>query len=112
MHIGITGTRNGLTEAQFDRLEVVLKHDSSITHIHAGDCEGVDIQVIQVCEDLRPDVKRIVHPPLNGTFRAFGKYDETRPAKDYLKRNKDIVDECSRLWGFPKERKEVLRSGT
>ena len=112
MHIGITGTRNGLTEEQFERLKIFFEYNQNITHLHAGDCLGVDVQVLQVCRELRPDIKCIGHPPFNNKLRGFMRYDEQRKPKTYLERNRNIVDECHRLWAFPKGENEVLRSGT
>jgi hypothetical protein len=54
----------------------------------------------------------VVHPPLN-TKAVFdwSDADVILPAKNYLRRNHDIVDCCDILIAMPCENKEVLRSG-
>ena len=109
--VGITGTQQGLTEAQFAALELLLPH-MGMTEIHAGDCVGVDAEVITYVKEMMPSVKTVGHPPTIADKRAFLEYDEERKPKDYLVRNHDIVNESEYLIACPKEDKEVLRSGT
>jgi hypothetical protein len=54
----------------------------------------------------------VIHPPLYDNKRAFCIGDEICSKKDYLDRNRDIVDNCDLLIATPKETTEVLRSGT
>ena len=109
--VGITGTQAGMTEAQFAALELLLPH-LGMTELHAGDCIGVDAEIVTYVKELLPSVKTVGHPPLIADKRAFLEYDEEREQKDYLTRNHDIVNESEYVIACPKEAGEVLRSGT
>jgi hypothetical protein len=109
--VGITGTQKGLTEAQFAALELLLPH-MGMTEIHAGDCVGVDAEIVTYVKEALPSVKTVGHPPTIADKRAFLEYDEERAPKDYLVRNHAIVDAADYLVACPKEDEEVLRSGT
>lgn len=111
MHLGITGTRKGLKEPQFDVIKEFIIEDNTITHFHQGDCKGVDNQVTLMFRDIRPEVWIVRHPPKNTKTQAFGPYDETRKAKDYLVRDQDNVNESQYLWAVP-DKAECIRSGT
>ena len=111
MSVGITGTKEGLTEEQFS-IAKDLFGVLWMTEIHAGDCVGVDAEIVTLVKELQPSVKTVGHPPTNPDFRAFLEYDEERSCKPYLKRNHDIVNESEYMFAFPKETKEVRRSGT
>lgn len=111
MHLGITGTRNGLTRAQFDVILTFITEDYTITHLHQGDAIGVDYELTCMFQEIVPKVIIIRHPPINDRYQAFGPYDETWAEKWYLDRDQDNVDESDYLWGCPKGT-EILRSGT
>jgi hypothetical protein len=111
--IGVTGTRIGMSEDQKVALLLFdLENDftGNDLELHHGDCFGVDIAMASMFKSF--GLKTILHPPLNNQYRAFHESDEVREAKDYLVRNKDIVNECDVLLVFPKEMEEVQRSGT
>jgi hypothetical protein len=111
--IGFTGTQRGLTAAQKDRLRARLevRRAQGFTRLHAGDCVGADWQAATIANLLHYDV--ISHPPSIPDKRAFFDcYAEERPEKPYLERNRNIVRESAELIACPKERREVLRSGT
>jgi len=115
MKIGFTGTQKGLTVDQYSTFIQLLKWYDEILYItefHHGDCIGADEEAHNLVHRLMDDTIIIVHPPINGSKRAFCKGDETRKQKDYLDRNHDIVDETELLIACPKESEEVLRSGT
>lgn len=112
MHLGITGTRNGMTEPQFNLIKELLENHSNITHLDEGDCIGVDAEMVQICQDMfGPGIEIVRHPPINKKYQAFAYYDTTWEAKKYLTRNADIVNECRELWACPKG-PEIVRSGT
>ena len=112
-HLGITGTRKGMTERQKDMLAhliaVCVPHQ--FYTFHDGDCVGVDIEARRMAWDWT--YKLIVHPS-TATTRAFLKLggEEFREPKPPLVRNKDIVDECDLLVACPGGDHEELRSGT
>lgn len=110
MHLGITGTRKGITESQFNVFYKFIVEDC-ITHLHEGDCIGADYNLTLMFEMLRPDIVIIRHPPLNTKTQAGGPYDITKEPKSYLERDKDIVNESQYLWAAPKG-EEIVRSGT
>ena len=111
MHLGVTGTKNGITEAQFDIIKSYIKEDTCVTHFHHGNCKGADVQVALLYNHYHPDVWIIKHPPIKTGTQGNGPFHETREPKDYLERDKDNVNESDYLWACP-DGKEKLRSGT
>lgn len=111
MKVGFTGTQIGMSEAQ--KLQFV--QDLLLlnpTEFHHGDCVGADADAHDIVREFFPGCKIVSHPPTIRSKRAFKKADEYREPKDYLARNKDIVDETDVLFGSPKSDEEELRSGT
>lgn len=113
--LGFTGTRNGLTVMQSERLNLQLRFLEPAEARH-GDCIGGDEQFHAKCMNL-PVWRIVVHPPDNDTLRAFcGGSDDTQVTqvgmKPYLVRNRDIVDASDVMIACPKESEEVMRSGT
>lgn len=118
-HVGFTGNRWGMALAQKLAVERLVDditadnykgagQDGDIV-FHMGDCVGSDKEFYQIVGSLW---RRVGHPPSRTQFRAFLDYDEERPVKDYLPRNKDIVDESSILIATPASYDEIVRSGT
>lgn len=107
-HVGLTATRDGVSAAQKARGYAII---AGYLFLHHGDCKGGD-EAIHRMAISRGGIKIIVHPPLSPIFRAFCVGDETRPPKDYLVRDRDIVNETSRLVALPRGMSEELRSGT
>jgi hypothetical protein len=126
MIIGFTGTRHGMHDLQIRALRYILigiQLITDISEVHHGDCMGADemfhnIIIKYFNNDLRskhPMINIKIHPPVNESNRARcqpGLFGETLPAKEYLERNKDIVEACDMLIATPKEMKEIIRSGT
>lgn len=109
MQVGITGTRGGLPQAQREKLRQMLI-DFDVKVLHQGDCIGVDAEAGAMAKEL--GILVVSHPPLNPKYRAFAPFDvEHRPA-DYLIRNEHIVNAAQLLIGVPRNKHEVLRSGT
>jgi hypothetical protein len=106
---GFTGTQQNITKMQWDTLCYLLERfDPEVCH--HGDCIGADYLFHQAA---RQQGRRVVlHPPIDGSKRAFCQSDEVRPAKGYLDRNHDIVDETDFLIAAPKTEVEEQRSGT
>jgi len=109
--IGFTGTRKGLSVKQ---KEVLLNFLSriSFSEVHHGDCIGADEQFHYLIRRFFPYVRIVIHPPRNPKYRAFCKGDIILPEKDYLVRNKDIVNSSDIIIACPKENHEIQRSGT
>jgi len=111
MSIGFTGTQIGLSQKQKEVLWSVLKKfvqiDKSFRH---GDCIGADAEAHAIAVDL--GFKVTLHPPKENSKRSFCKQAVVLPTKDYLDRNKDIVNASKVLIACPKGVQEEVRSGT
>ena len=115
MNIGFTGTQEGLTWNQQVALVKTLDH-FPCSEFHHGKCIGGDEQAHPLA--VGAGFRIVLHPPISGKKEAqcpisveLG--DVVRPRKDYLERNRDIVDETDLLIAGPKEETgEALRSGT
>ena len=109
MNIGFTGTRKGMTKQQGNKV-VMLLGNFEVTSIRHGDCVGADEQFHELAQTI--GIKTIyIHPPTDGKHRAWLFADFMAEEKDYLTRNKAIVDNCDRMIATP-EGEEHLRSGT
>jgi hypothetical protein len=108
--VGFTGTQQGMTPEQRKTL-VLLLNSIKISEVHHGDCTGSDAEFHD--EVMKMGLSVILHPPIKDDKRAFCKgYIESFPKKDYLVRNRDIVDNSDVLLATPKSSKEEVRSGT
>jgi hypothetical protein len=115
LHIGFTGTRQGMTPAQADALAQHLAPyaEAEAWAFHHGDCQGADAQAHAIAWMLGAIV--YVHPPKNGTWRAYcaGPSRVLRQTPlPYLQRNHAIVDVCDVLIAAPRTGQEERRSGT
>lgn len=106
--VGITATQLGANESQLAQLRKVLQLFGA-TELHHGDCIGGDEQAHKIAKQL--GLRVVIHPPKNPNKRAFCDGDEILGEEDYLKRNRNIVDQTDCLIAMPKG-PEVLRSGT
>ena len=114
MKIGFTGTQEGMTSAQRSTfLGVLLSLKQGLDkedEFHHGDCIGADAEAHDLAETL--GFKTVTHPPIKEDKRAFKVADIILPSKEYIPRNHDIVDTCKTMIATPKEKIEVVRSGT
>jgi hypothetical protein len=118
INIGVTASRNGLSEFQmlfFVRFLEAIKADGFTANLHHGDCVGGDAQCHQIFDHVFPDGNIIVHPPEKDELRAFVKRERTfedgsftnqynlywEEPKSYFARNRDIVGDTTILCGFP-----------
>lgn len=111
--IGFTGTSKEISLIQKMNLRYKLKHYCKIykkVEVHHGDCIGADCEFHKIAKRLK--VKVIIHPPINPKSRAFCKSKFILNEKEYLDRNKDIVNSCNILFATPEDDIEKLRSGT
>jgi hypothetical protein len=106
---GFTGTRNGLSNKQKESIIKLLSNKQNI-EVHHGDCVGADKDFHDICTKL--GFKIVIHPPLDSKLRAFCKSEYINKPKEYLDRNKDIVNSCNILIACPFSENEELRSGT
>ena len=107
MKLGFTGTQQGMTDIQKKLVSIQIEE---CTEFHHGDCIGADAEAANLASLLNKHI--VSHPPIKDYRRARTMANEIRQAKDYLIRNHDIVNETHKLLAAPKEKKEVLRSGT
>jgi hypothetical protein len=111
MKLGFSGTRHGMTVLQRrDFIELVQAFQPM--EFHHGDCLGADDEANLIIMELLPNCKRISHPPINATMRAFSLSDEILPEKDYLPRNLDICTASDVVIACPKEFQRQFRGGT
>lgn len=117
MRVGFTGTREGMTDPQ-RRAFIAWATIAGATEFHHGCCIGADHDAWEVfasAGDLGFAKPRVVsHPPtdrslLSSLAEMFA--DEKREPRDYLTRNRDIVDACEVLAACP-QGPELRRSGT
>ena len=122
MKVGFTGTRKGMNSKQILALQEVLEElapedNIMMDEFHHGDCEGADEQADNIAWQYFNHV--VIHPPIDVKYRAYlgyepdytGFYKILKP-KEYLERNKDIVDAVDVLIFAPETKEEELRSGT
>lgn len=110
-HVGFTGTQQGMSPAQYDKVSGWLRRRQAVT-LHHGDCIGADLHAHAAAMDAGCRVE--IHPPDIDRKRAFCKGAAVvHPPAPYLIRNIAIVDACEVLIATPKEETgEELRSGT
>jgi hypothetical protein len=116
MKIGFTGTQIGMSAEQkkiFHNFCEIILNDSNFNEFHHGDCLGADEDAHNIVKNLSEKVLIHIHPPKIKDKRSFCEnshkiYEE----KDYLVRNRDIVNSSDILIATPKEVGEQLRSGT
>ena len=104
MKVGFTGTKEGMTAYQKSKVMILLE-DLEPTEFHHGDCIGADDEADEIARSF--SIPIVIHPPANSRLRAFcfrreGPTTQRWPAP-YLKRNHNIVDECSSIIVCPKE---------
>ncbi|AII28221.1 hypothetical protein VC74_gp49 [Mycobacterium phage Sparky] len=105
--IGFTGTRKGLTPQQQDWLRATVAFGGDFHH---GACVGADEMLHFYAKEAGCAI--IVHPPINARLRmSYDPYATWMPAKDYLARDRDIVDSSKMLIACP-DGPERAQSGT
>ena len=116
VHVGITGTRKGVSSARMSKLEKqlckIMDQTGKDIDLHHGDCVGVDADAHSVAVKLGQKVT--LHPPDNKKLRAHKNhwrctFEEPKP---YLERNKDIVNQSKILIGMPIDPNVKSRGGT
>lgn len=107
--IGITGSRDGMSWAQWNEFWRIV-HAESPDAVHHGDCVGVDAQCDHIARLF--GVATEVHPPEDDRLRAFTGGAVVHVPKPYHDRNRDIVDASDHVVAFPAEMDEQPRGGT
>jgi hypothetical protein len=118
--IGFTGTRKGMTLAQWTTVQRFM-HDlfewGQVNEFHSGDCIGADTQAYGSANELKKNQKYDIvqhgHPCNMPKMRSYEEFDREHPIKPPLVRNRDIVNESDVMIAAPHEYEEVIRgSGT
>lgn len=118
IHIGFTGTQNGMTPIQCQHVYHIILSTMGDFIAHHGDCTGADAQFDSIVKCFGRCRGIVYHIPDNDSKRAFcmknvpPHLSDVRQPKPYLERNKDIVNECLFLIATPKEEAMQVRSGT
>lgn len=122
MHIGFTGSREGMTDNQHKAVRYLLEQFSQnivpvswpgpqYSHVfHDGDCIGSDDIAHGLALDLGYYCE--IHPSNLKKFSAGNSLHFRHSAKSPLDRNLDIVIASHKIIATPKECEEQLRSGT
>ena len=111
MKIGITGTRSGLCETQFNNIQTFLiKNFIRGAELHHGDCVGADVEVATLAQILGYVI--VCHPPIKKALRANFPSDITHEPRSYFERNRIIVDSVDHLMVAPKEHQPQSQGGT
>lgn len=113
IHVGFTGSRDGMSARQRARLILLLTFSRSGPGVlHHGDCVGADAEAHAVALDCGWSV--VVHPPIESPLRAHCAGPDDRVSVlaplPYLERDRAIVDACSFLLAAP--RSNERRGGT
>lgn len=113
--IGITGTRNGMTQSQrevfFDVLEHIIFLNPEIDQFHHGQCIGVDVEAAIICEDDF-DLRIVSHPPIKTDLIGSCINHEIKPAAGYFQRNRDIVMDSDLMFVVPYTEEKQTKGGT
>lgn len=109
MRVGFTGTREGLSMAQIEKVLELLRKWKATSFIHGG-CIGADSQIHSILETASTEMMLGVYPSNLPDQRGIQRCWMAKPDAP-LTRNKKIVAECERLIACP-EGLEVVRSGT
>ena len=109
--IGFTGTKHGMTSAQFETVRNLLCR-WHVNEIHHGDCIGADEQVAGIAKELQ--IRAVAHPASDvaARWRAYTDADEICLARPALARNRDIAHAGKLTIATPREDVEQRRSGT
>lgn len=110
--IGFSGTRYGMTDIQRIELVKILLNHYPFYSIRAGNCIGADEEFNKIIFTIFPKVQRISHPPINKSLCSQVPYTLYEEPKDYLERNKDIINYSTIFIACPDGLVEKLRSGT
>lgn len=110
--VGFTGTQHGMTLRQKAVLKDFLTRYfvDSTDQFHHGDCIGADEEAHEIAKEIGYEIH--IHPPKYEEKRAFCKGDKYYAPRDYLVRNRNIVDMTDKLLGASRLMREELRSGT
>lgn len=113
-HLGVTGTREGMTQKQEEAFKIVVQEILSthtIESFHQGQCIGVDVEAADIL--FSHGIKIVSHPPLKSLYLGTCKHvDESRIPLSYFARNRAIVNEVDLLLVVPNTNQHRSYGGT
>lgn len=114
-HIGMTGTREGMTKLQSENFKsfitsMDLHTSSAVTTLHHGDCIGADTDAHNIA--TKHELETEIHPPIKDDVRAYNEGTRSHEPKGYFERNRDIVNSSDWMFGFPVTDFETPKGGT
>ena len=109
MKIGITGTREGMTEWQAKEVHKVLSELRGDS-FHHGDCRGVDVEAAAIAKSLGYTI--VCYPPKSAEEQGHFGGDVVHEPAGYLERDRAIVDACDVLIVVPKQMEWQSKGGT
>lgn len=116
--ISFSGTRKGMTSVQKDAVREILSK-ARPQQVRHGDCVGADEEFHQIAS-MELGIPTVIHPPVKEVLRAFckpvthfpGQVDKILEPKEYLERNRELVDNSGILIACPADEKRNDRTGT
>lgn len=108
---GFSGSRHGMTRDQ-KRIVAALIKVFQPPEVHHGCCVGADEQFHLLVRKYAPHCIIVGHPPINTKLLSKVHCDVTLPPKDYLARNRDIVNASTLLIATPNSHQPTPHSGT
>lgn len=110
--LGFTGSQHPGTRLQREALKRALSEfrDRGALWMHNGDCIEADAFAGAFWRNIGGKVH--LHPPSDPRKRAYLDSDACSMPKDYLVRNRDIVNAATHLVAMPLEFVEQARGGT
>jgi hypothetical protein len=115
LHIGFTGTRRGMTTAQFAAIRELIGTPDFDYHdhwtIHHGDCVGADAEFHALMTTMI-GVRSVIHPGPIGEYSAGCVGDERREPWAHMRRNRAIVAAATVMIAAPAEMLPRKRGGT
>jgi hypothetical protein len=88
-----------MVQEQQSNLYTLFHRATETGTMHLGDCIGADEEAREIAASC--GWITIGHPPTNPQKRAFGRFDTRLAPKNYLLRNRDIVNACELLIAAP-----------
>ena len=114
MNVGVTASSTVITSMQEHMLRFWLQgiynRRGEASWFHHGDCIEGDAKAHDIAVDI--GFKVHTHPPTNDSKRAFKMSNRQSKPKEYLVRNREIVDDVQLMFVLPDSMQEKLRSGT
>lgn len=113
-HIGISGTRDGMTDAQketfLNYVNTLAMANPTLQYFHQGQCVGVDVEAARAIK--KHFNMLVVSHHVKKELLGLCTNDIVKQAKGYFARNRDIVNSSDLMFIIPKEDKPQSTGGT